>query len=126
MNVAESCATGSLSTRRFHGLDFGKTGQRGAAGTRSALAEPVRRTSGIAAASRRRIVRLSARRLRRSIGLGNRRPRGGTSQGRTWKLAGGAHARLVLALQRLVALQRLRRSSSESVASPHPREASPP
>src|SRR5512133_745977 len=40
MIAAELRATGSRSTRRFHGLVLGKTVQRGAPGTRSACAEP--------------------------------------------------------------------------------------
>src|SRR5947209_4696670 len=42
ISVAEFAATGSLSTRRFQGLERGKTGQRGALGRRSAAAEPDR------------------------------------------------------------------------------------
>ena len=36
MTAAELAATGSRSTRRFHGLVFGKTVHFGAPGTRSA------------------------------------------------------------------------------------------
>src|SRR5207342_836134 len=55
MIAAELAAAGSLSTRWFHGFDFGKTGQRGAEGTRSANAEPpaqvsARTTTAMAAA----------------------------------------------------------------------------
>src|SRR5512132_1149629 len=39
MIAAELRATGSVSTRRFQGFDFGNTVQRGAPGTRSASAE---------------------------------------------------------------------------------------
>src|SRR2546429_640000 len=42
IRVAEFAATGSLSTRRFQGLERGKTEQRGALGSRSAAAEPDR------------------------------------------------------------------------------------
>ena len=42
---SELAATGSVSTLWFHGLDFGKTGQRGAAGILRALAvEPPSRS----------------------------------------------------------------------------------
>src|SRR5579862_2852930 len=51
---AEFAATGSLSTRWFHGLFAGKTGQRGAAGSRSARAvEPASRATARAAATAR-------------------------------------------------------------------------
>ena len=40
IRVAEFAATGSLSTRRFHGFELGKTVQCGAAGNRRAAAEP--------------------------------------------------------------------------------------
>src|SRR5438552_10296831 len=42
ISVAEFAATGNLSTRRFQGLERGKTEQRGALGSRSAAAEPDR------------------------------------------------------------------------------------
>ena len=42
---SEFAATGSVSTRWFHGLDFGNTGQRGADGIFNALAVEPPRTS---------------------------------------------------------------------------------
>src|ERR1700757_2549613 len=52
ISCAEFADTGSLSTRSFHELFAGKTGQCGAAGSRSASAdEPVRRTTMRAAAA---------------------------------------------------------------------------
>src|SRR5262245_65329904 len=54
MIAAELRATGSLSTRRFHGFDFGKTVQRGAPGTRSASADGAPNTSRHARTGRRR------------------------------------------------------------------------
>src|SRR5205823_15079365 len=61
MTAAELDATGSLSTRRFHGFDFGKTGQRGAAGTRSAwAAPPVAATSATTAQTRTRRAFMTA------------------------------------------------------------------
>src|ERR1044072_7453563 len=58
--AAEFAATGSLSTRWFHGFDFGKTGHLGAAGTRSAPADgaPSARATAIASRSRRRLMGL--------------------------------------------------------------------
>src|SRR5579862_6411939 len=53
---AEFAATGSLSTRWFHGLFAGKTGQRGAAGSRSARAvEPASSASARTATRTRRL-----------------------------------------------------------------------
>src|SRR4029453_5801163 len=46
MIAAELRATGSLSTRRFHGFDFGKTAQRGAPGRPSASADGAPSASG--------------------------------------------------------------------------------
>ena len=54
MTAAEFFAMGRRSTRWFHGFDFGKTGQRGAAGTRSALAAPPAAASTATAAEARR------------------------------------------------------------------------
>src|SRR2546423_14725889 len=68
MIAAEFCATGSLSTLRFHGFDFGKTGQRGAVGRRSAWAAPPApaMSVAVAAATRARVV------MFRGIGSGSR------------------------------------------------------
>src|SRR5439155_22305275 len=53
---AESDATGSVSTRAFHGLFAGKIGQRGALGNRSACAEaPPTRSTPATRRTRRRI-----------------------------------------------------------------------
>ena len=45
ISCAESAATGSVSTRSFHAFVAGKIVQRGAPGTRSALAVPPPRSS---------------------------------------------------------------------------------
>src|SRR5581483_11835474 len=56
ISCAEFAATGSASTRWFHALSDGKTGHRGAAGTRSADADAAPRSSAPAARASTRVI----------------------------------------------------------------------
>jgi hypothetical protein len=57
--VVEFAATGSLSTRWFKAFERGKTAHRGAAGRRSAAADPGR-TAIASTAARRAALRITA------------------------------------------------------------------